>query len=246
MATEYIRNVARIVTVAVCILCCLTVNDVSGSDAEERLRYDLFHNYNATVRPAEKPGDTVVIDIALAITQILDVDEKRQVVTGNLWIYQIWTDFRLKWDPADYDGIFNLPVQSKQIWFPDTALYQSANEEHVNYPTVIALNIIGIIHNDGSVTVCTAHVYELPCVMAITTFPFDTQTCPVYFGTWVHFVQDLDFKAHFDGVERESFIANTEWEITGSEANRYEGSFLTFAGNYSYLEFLIHIERKPI
>ncbi|XP_078000549.1 neuronal acetylcholine receptor subunit alpha-6-like [Glandiceps talaboti] len=221
---------------------------VTASEAEEKLRSDLFTGYNKSVRPAKTPGETVVVDVVLAITQIIDVDEKRQVVIASLWIYQIWKDYRLQWDPVKYDGIFNIAVPAKEIWFPDTALYQSANEEHPNFPQVIAINTIGIVHSNGSVTMCSAHLYEIPCPMQIKDFPFDYQSCPILFGTWVHFKEDLDFRVSpkYAGIEQESFISNSEWEITGSTAERYDAEFLTFPGKYAYLQFILDIRRKPL
>ncbi|XP_070580404.1 neuronal acetylcholine receptor subunit alpha-6-like [Ptychodera flava] len=244
-----VLSIHTIAFIEICFLLAFTCNIqvyVNASDTEERLRDDLFSNYNAKVRPAEHPGDAVTIDIVLAITQILDVDEKSQVMKASLWIYQIWNDYRLQWNPANYSGIFNIPVIAKEIWFPDTALYQSANEEHPNFPQVIAITTTGIVHSDGTVTMCTAHIYEIPCVMAIADFPFDVQSCPIYFGTWVHHKEDLDFGSSFDGIKKEGYIANTEWDIISSSYQRLEGDFLTFTGRYAYLEFTLTIERKPL
>lgn len=38
-------------------------------------------------------------------------------------IEQLWMDYKLQWDPAEYDNISILRVPSKMIWTPDLVLY---------------------------------------------------------------------------------------------------------------------------
>lgn len=36
---------------------------------------------------------------------------------------QEWNDYRLTWDPDEYDGIQKLRIPSHHIWLPDIVLY---------------------------------------------------------------------------------------------------------------------------
>lgn len=36
---------------------------------------------------------------------------------------QIWNDYKLKWDPSDYDGAEFMRVPAQKIWKPDIVLY---------------------------------------------------------------------------------------------------------------------------
>lgn len=36
---------------------------------------------------------------------------------------QIWNDYKLKWNPSDYDGAEFLRVPAQKIWKPDIVLY---------------------------------------------------------------------------------------------------------------------------
>lgn len=36
---------------------------------------------------------------------------------------QIWNDYKLKWNPADYDGAEFMRVPAQKIWKPDIVLY---------------------------------------------------------------------------------------------------------------------------
>lgn len=36
---------------------------------------------------------------------------------------QIWNDYKLKWDPSEYDGAEFMRVPAQKIWKPDIVLY---------------------------------------------------------------------------------------------------------------------------
>lgn len=36
---------------------------------------------------------------------------------------QHWVDYRLSWNPAEYEGIDKLRIPSRHIWLPDIVLY---------------------------------------------------------------------------------------------------------------------------
>jgi hypothetical protein len=53
---------------------------------EKRLLIDLLHNYNTLERPVAKESDPVVVQFGLTLQQIIDVDEKNQILTTNAWL----------------------------------------------------------------------------------------------------------------------------------------------------------------
>lgn len=40
-----------------------------------------------------------------------------------LFVPQIWNDYKLRWAPAEFDGIEFIRVPSNKIWRPDIVLY---------------------------------------------------------------------------------------------------------------------------
>jgi len=44
-------------------------------------------------------------------------------MTTNLWIEQLWHDYKLTWNPEEYGGVDILHVPSRHIWLPDIVLY---------------------------------------------------------------------------------------------------------------------------
>lgn len=61
-------------------------NFVSASNDEKQLYSDLLTNYNVLERPVSDSNTPLVIKMRLFLQQIVDVDEKNQVVQINAWI----------------------------------------------------------------------------------------------------------------------------------------------------------------
>lgn len=40
-----------------------------------------------------------------SLQQIIDLDEKNQILTTNIWLSLNWHDTYMKWKPEDYGGI---------------------------------------------------------------------------------------------------------------------------------------------
>ncbi|XP_038003582.1 neuronal acetylcholine receptor subunit alpha-5 isoform X2 [Motacilla alba alba] len=95
--------------------------------SEDRLFKHLFEDYQRWVRPVERLNDTIKIKFGLAISQLVDVDEKNQLMTTNVWLKQEWIDVKLRWNPEDYAGITSIRVPSDSIWIPDIVLYDNAD-----------------------------------------------------------------------------------------------------------------------
>ena len=72
--------------------------------------------------------------------QIVDLDEKNQILTSNLWVTLQWSDQNLMWNASDYNNVKDIRIPPKEVWRPDILLYNSANENFdASYPT----NVVG-------------------------------------------------------------------------------------------------------
>ncbi|NXS43053.1 ACHA5 protein, partial [Balaeniceps rex] len=110
--------------------------------SEDRLFKHLFEDYQRWVRPVERLNDTVKIKFGLAISQLVDVDEKNQLMTTNVWLKQEWIDVKLRWNPEDYAGITSIRVPSDSIWIPDIVLYDNADGRFEGTSTKTVVDII--------------------------------------------------------------------------------------------------------
>eukprot|EP00062_Callorhinchus_milii_P027111 gi/632990023/ref/XP_007883963.1/ PREDICTED: neuronal acetylcholine receptor subunit beta-2-like [Callorhinchus milii] len=92
---------------------------------EERLVNHLLNpvHYNKLIRPATNSSQLVSVQLMVSLAQLISVHEREQIMTTNVWLTQEWQDYRLIWEPADYENIEKVRLPSTHIWLPDVVLY---------------------------------------------------------------------------------------------------------------------------
>uniref|UniRef100_A0A8C7A7Q2 Cholinergic receptor nicotinic gamma subunit n=1 Tax=Neovison vison TaxID=452646 RepID=A0A8C7A7Q2_NEOVI len=103
-----------------------------GRNQEERLLGDLMHSYNPHLRPAERDSDVVNVSLKLTLTNLISLNEREEALTTNVWIEMQWCDYRLRWDPQDYEGLWVLRVPSTMVWRPDVVLENKSQTYSTN------------------------------------------------------------------------------------------------------------------
>lgn len=96
---------------------------VNSSEDEERLVRDLFRGYNKLIRPVQNMTQKVAVRFGLAFVQLINVNEKNQIMKSNVWLRLVWYDYQLQWDEADYGGIGVLRLPPDKVWKPDIVLF---------------------------------------------------------------------------------------------------------------------------
>ncbi|XP_034265399.1 neuronal acetylcholine receptor subunit alpha-5 isoform X4 [Pantherophis guttatus] len=175
--------------------------------SEDRLFKYLFEDYERWVRPVEHLNDTIKVKFGLAISQLVDVDEKNQLMTTNVWLKQEWVDVKLMWDPEDYAGITSIRVPSDSLWIPDIVLYDNADGHFEGTSTK------AIVKHDGTIVWTPPANYKSSCTIDVTYFPFDLQNCSMKFGSWTYDGSQVDIILVDEEVDKRDFFDNGEWEI---------------------------------
>ncbi|XP_043571243.1 neuronal acetylcholine receptor subunit alpha-7 isoform X2 [Chiloscyllium plagiosum] len=118
---------------------------VSQQGAYQRKLYrDLLKNYNRLERPVLNESQPLTVDLGVTLIQIIDVDEKNQVLITNVWLHMHWKDCYLKWNVTEYGGIRTLHFPSDYVWVPDILLYNSADERFdATFHTNVLVNSTG-------------------------------------------------------------------------------------------------------
>ncbi len=117
---------------------CLLAVAVSEVLWDDKLKADLFENYNANALPSNDPVD---VFFSLRIYGIIGIDTVTSLATMKGALRHYWTDKRLSWNPDDYGGRKKVrmptsPISQQRIWIPDTALYQLSSKnlfENLDY-----------------------------------------------------------------------------------------------------------------
>ncbi|GMT30642.1 hypothetical protein PFISCL1PPCAC_21939, partial [Pristionchus fissidentatus] len=258
------RSTVLLLTCIVFLLCPLPA--VANRDAN-RLFEDLLSDYNKLVRPVDNNTETLVVKFKLKLSQLLDVHEKNQIMTTNVWLQHSWTDYKLRWNPEDYGGVEVLYVPSDTIWLPDIVLYNNADG---NYQVTI-MTKAKLMHN-GTVEWAPPAIYKSMCTIDVEFFPFDGQTCEMKFGSWTYGGLEVDLQHKDDNKQRElteqvmgqegiqhetvwvvdqgidlsDYYPSVEWDILGVPGKRHEKRYPCCESPFIDLTYEIHLRRKTL
>ncbi|MBN3303040.1 ACHB protein, partial [Amia calva] len=215
-----------------------------ASEAEQNLMKTLFKNYNLKVLPVKNIGERVVVRVGMTLASLVDLNEKEEEMSTNVFMNLAWTDYRLSWNPADHDNIQVMRIQAGKVWLPDIVLINN-NDGVFN----VALNVHVQAYSDGRVTWTPPALYRSSCGMKVTYFPFDWQNCSMVFRSYTYDASEIDLQRSVDKNGNEikevliddSFSENGEWLIIHKLSRKNVGSDL-----YEDITFYLIIERKPL
>ncbi|XP_021236965.1 neuronal acetylcholine receptor subunit alpha-6 [Numida meleagris] len=217
------------------------ITDTTACKSEERLFHKLFSHYNQFIRPVENVSDPVTVHFELAITQLTNVDEVNQIMETNLWLRHIWNDYKLRWDPREYDGIEFVRVPADKIWKPDIVLYNNAVGDFQVEGKTKAL-----LHYDGMITWTPPAIFKSSCPMDITFFPFDHQNCSLKFGSWTYDKAKIDLLIIGSKVDMNEFWENSEWEIVDASGYKHDIKYNCCEEIYTDITYSFYIRRLPM
>ncbi|KAK7487343.1 hypothetical protein BaRGS_00021432 [Batillaria attramentaria] len=218
------------------------------SDSESLPKYFLIRNQllsNPVVQGKVPPGggtDLVQLNVTLSATDVLDVDDVRQVVSASVILRLGWNDPALSWNRHFPNGSLDttvplaVHVPIKEIWTPDLVIMNAATSEQRMLDKYVGDS--ALIYSDGDVGVFSTPVLDFSCQMNLRKYPFDTQECRVnlflYSAALLHTSDrdpDFDLRVHFS--------VSAEWTL---ESERVEKKMLAPA--FPYLEYVWTLKRK--
>ncbi|OUC41949.1 Cation transporter family protein [Trichinella nativa] len=190
----------------VCVLSLL-------ADYNEQILYDdLLRGYNILERPVSNCSKPLVVLLELVLFQIVDVEEKNQLIQTNIWLKFTWYDYNLKWNPEEYGGISDVRFPAGKIWKPDVLLYNNVDP---NFDPYYPSNLV--VYSDGKINWIPPAIVRSSCKMDVTWFPFDDQTCCLKFGSWTYNDRKLVLEQGGNGWDMSEYIENGEWLLVVSQ-----------------------------
>ncbi|XP_050966770.1 neuronal acetylcholine receptor subunit alpha-6 isoform X2 [Labeo rohita] len=223
------------------LLIVLITQDCFSSKGEDRLFRRLFRRYNQFIRPVENVSDPVTVEFEVSISQLVKVDEVNQIMETNLWLRHIWNDYKLKWSPAEFDGIEFIRVPSNKIWRPDIVLYNNAVGDFLVEDKTKAL-----LKYDGTITWVPPAIFKSSCPMDITYFPFDYQNCSMKFGSWTYDKAKIDLVLIGSKVNLKDFWESGEWEIIDAPGYKHDIKYNCCEEIYPDITYSFYIRRLPL
>ncbi|XP_072519044.1 neuronal acetylcholine receptor subunit beta-2 [Salminus brasiliensis] len=221
-------------------LLALTVGAVLCAEVEERLINYLLspERYNKLIRPAVNKSQQVTIAIQVSLAQLISVNEREQIMTTNCWLTQVWNDYRLMWDPEEYEGVRKVRLPSRHIWLPDIVLYNNADGTYE-----VSFYSNAVVSSNGEVAWLPPAIYKSACKIEVRDFPFDQQNCTLKFRSWTYDHTEIDMILLSDFASRDDFKPSGEWDIISLPGRKNEDP-----NDETYLDITYDfiIRRKPL
>ncbi|XP_076443426.1 acetylcholine receptor subunit alpha-like 1 [Babylonia areolata] len=219
----------------------------------KRLHYDLMSSYNALVKPSGGPNHQLTVKMGLRLSQVLDVDEKNQIITISVWLRQEWDDLRLKWDPSDYGGVHKLNIPSDDLWKPDIVLYNNADGDFV-----VTLKTKATVYHTGKIVWEPPAIYKSYCPINVEFFPFDMQECFMKFSSWTYNGFEVDLQHVCNGttigdkvviqrgIDMKDYYFNVEWDVLNVTARRNVKFYPCCTEPYPDITFNLTLRRRTL
>ncbi len=189
---------------------------------EKLLITDLLANYKVKYgRPVNNMTEKVVVYIDLSLVQLVDLDERNQVLITNVQTKYVWKDNGMVWNPAKYGGVEYVSLPVDKLWTPDIVLYNYADTRLEDKRKVHA-----IIYYDGRVKWIPPSIFKSTCQVDIEVFPYDSQNCSMKFGSWTYDGDSIDIQ--FLGnpeMNMDLYIKSNEWDIVSTKGRRNEKKY---------------------
>ena len=216
------------VTTRCIFLFLFSVTSASNDNVFARLHSDLFKDANyekdaiPMISPAGDDNDNA-INLALGLSVISMDVSPRGVLSANTWLRTFWTDYRLKWNPADYQGVKSIRAPSSQLWKPDLSIYNAANvgcgsfEERLSSSPTLA-----IVYSTGDVLWMPPIPIDVNCnhdkVMVKTN---DEIACNIRIGSWTYDGNHINLTSfgESDILDLNEMSSNTAFDVTSQKGD---------------------------
>nr|5OUG_A Chain A, Humanized alpha-AChBP [Homo sapiens]5OUG_B Chain B, Humanized alpha-AChBP [Homo sapiens]5OUG_C Chain C, Humanized alpha-AChBP [Homo sapiens]5OUG_D Chain D, Humanized alpha-AChBP [Homo sapiens]5OUG_E Chain E, Humanized alpha-AChBP [Homo sapiens]5OUH_A Chain A, Acetylcholine binding protein [Homo sapiens]5OUH_B Chain B, Acetylcholine binding protein [Homo sapiens]5OUH_C Chain C, Acetylcholine binding protein [Homo sapiens]5OUH_D Chain D, Acetylcholine binding protein [Homo sapiens len=201
---------------------------------QRKLYKELVKNYNPDVIPTQRDRP-VTVYFSLSLLQIMDVDEKNQVVDVVIWLQMSWTDHYLQWNVSEYPGVKQVSVPISSLWKPDILLYNAIERPEVLTPQLALVNSSG-------------HVQYLPSIrqrFSCDVSGVDTEsgaTCKLKFGSWTHHSRELDLQMQEADIS--GYIPYSRFELVGVTQKRSERFYECCKEPYPDVTFTVTFRKK--
>ncbi|KAI1716410.1 neurotransmitter-gated ion-channel ligand binding domain-containing protein [Ditylenchus destructor] len=199
--------------------------------------------YEKHVRPTRHHSLATNITFGVLLNQIVEMDERNQVLTTRCWINANWMDPRLTWNESEWDNIKQIYVPHQKIWKPDVILVNNAAREY--HSSVLSTDIM--VTNEGNVTWLFSALFKSNCAIKVRYYPFDDQECSLKFASWGSRIDDIDIGLTTEKGDLSNYMNNSEFDLIDMRAMRTVIRFPTDVNNsWPMIVILIRMHRRPL
>ncbi|XP_076002307.1 neuronal acetylcholine receptor subunit alpha-10a [Genypterus blacodes] len=231
-------RIQSLVRLLLCLSLFTTCWCADGKYAQKLLN-DLFTNYTSALRPVEDTNNILNVTLQVTLSQIIDMDERNQILTAYLWIRQVWVDAHLTWSKDDYDGLDTIRIPSSYVWKPDLVLYNNADDHFTG-----SMDTNVVIRDDGQIMWDSPAITKSSCKVDVSFFPFDAQQCRFTYGSWTYNGNQLDILNAMDSADLADLVENVEWEVLGMPTKKNIILYGCCADPYPDVTYTLKLKRR--
>ncbi|XP_041352662.1 neuronal acetylcholine receptor subunit alpha-3-like [Gigantopelta aegis] len=213
-------------------------------EAEQRLHRDLLKGYEAAVCPSQNMSDAVQVSFGVTIVNILELNERTEILDANILLLKSWHDVRLEWKREDYAGIEVTRLPISLIWKPDIIPYNNVDS------SFDIMETMAVVYTSGHVTWSPSGRLKSRCNVDLTKFPFDKQRCSMNFGSWTY--SDNKLNITFVGgsaktaVELDSQMRENHWVVDDVRAVITKKAYTCCKETYPEVVISLTLKRNPV
>ncbi|KAK2897949.1 hypothetical protein Q8A73_014329 [Channa argus] len=163
------------------------------------------------------------------------------MMTTNVWVKQEWNDYKLRWNPEEYENVTSIRIPSEIIWRPDIVLYNNANGDFA----VTHLTKAHLFY-DGRIKWMPPAIYKSSCSIDVTFFPFDQQSCKMKFGSWTYDRAKIDLISMASDVDQMDYWESGEWVIVNAVGKYNTKKYECCTEIYADITYYFIIRRLPL
>ncbi|TPP64397.1 Acetylcholine receptor subunit alpha-type acr-16 [Fasciola gigantica] len=254
----------------VLFLLVFVVCDARQWTVRERLRY-LLADYDPMGRPVQNATSAIKASIDVVLQQVVDLDEKNQVLLTSLLVQLRWYDeilaqrmqslrtlIRRDQEPTDHsdskgDYIFpnaepiGFVLPSDRIWTPDLYVYNNAADGNNGMLKVEESRLR--VSEQGEVTWNLPVTVQSLCNVDVLYFPFDHQICDIRMGSWMYDKAQFELHLASRSTDQNAMLAGIMENV---ELGIMEVKFLVYDRinmdkmKFSQVTLRIHIKRRAL
>ena len=210
------------------ILCLLSPPIASAAD--------VAHTDSLLVAP-QVDGKPVPVRVGVFLTNLIDVDEVKELFHISGYLFMTWKDPRLVFYPRP--GATQREYTPDEIWIPSLLMINATQRREK-----ITVNIKG--DPDGTIHYIELFQAELTTSFFLEPFPFDTQSLEIFLQP---FLDERDtvavaYDEPSSGVGTEPFVELAQWKILGFKAAQQRREIGRSGKQIAELEIDLQVQRR--
>lgn len=194
------------------------------------------HEADRTATRPNAGGDPELITLRLGLLDIVEIDDRQQVFTVDIFIEASWLDSRLAVSGDAAPNLRTVPLG--EIWNPRLTVVNSRGLDGL-------LPEVATVDGEGNVVVRQRLVGPLAVDLDLREFPFDSQRLPIVVVSYQYSPEEMVFSDSSDLVVNLDKLGGDGWDFAGSAAEPFVYRIQDGGRGASGITFALSAERNP-